>query len=152
MNTQEEFDDFKKDAPKLSSMDKRNPFVVPEQYFETLSSRIQDQIASENKHPQWITFLKSLLLPKVAIPAIACCLLLGVGLKFLKKPEVTNTNSKGTLTFDELSETDFVNYIDEEQIIIEIEQQKSVTTNNSEIEDYLIENNIDESELIKALN
>jgi hypothetical protein len=152
MNTQEEFDDLKNDAPKLHSMDKKNPFVVPEHYFETLSSRIQDRITLENKQPQWIKILKSLLLPKVAIPALACCLMLGIGIKYLVKPAAVTVTEETAITYDELNSTEYINMLDEEQIVTAIAEQKEATTTTTEIEDYLIENNVDESELISALN
>ena len=40
-------DDWKGEAPKLASMEKRNPFLVPETYFDTLSEQIQSRIAIE---------------------------------------------------------------------------------------------------------
>lgn len=152
MNTHEEFDDLKNDAPKLHNMDKKNPFVVPEHYFETLSSRIQDRIALENKQPQWMKIIKSLLLPKVAIPALACCLMVGVGIKYLVKPAAITVTEETAITYDELNSTEYMNMLDEEQIVTALAEEKDITTNTTEIEDYLIENNINESELISALN
>lgn len=161
MKTNDEFDDLKNDAPELFSMDKKNPFSVPEHYFETLSSRIQDRIALENKQPRWIQIAKSLLLPKVAIPALACCLMLGIGTKYLLKPTPITTTDEIAFTYNELTSTEYLNQLEVEQIITALAETQTaataeVTTTDgatvTEIENYLIDNNISESELIKALD
>ncbi len=104
MRTKVHTENWQEQAPKLAQMEKINPFVVPDAYFETLSGRINKRIAQETKKPA-----KARIIPMWTRYAAAACLtcILGITLYLnLQK----NTSAK--VNWDEIPEQEIVAYLE----------------------------------------
>ncbi len=149
-NRIEDFEEIKDFAPTLLSIDKYHPFEVPADYFEELPSIIQERvIASKNRH-SYIEWLFLLLKPRFAFPIIAIVVATVIGINYINnKVELKNET-------EELSLEDHLYYIDESEIVEQLTadaciEKESVSEDDNNIENYLLDNNIDESSLNKEL-
>lgn len=109
---------------------KTNPeenFKVPERYFDTFSSRVQDKIAARKTKTEkgfsWLAVLK----PVYTIPAVV--ILLAVGAFFLFRPQTTvTTGAVATIdtantTADTLTEEAVISYLAAETDLAELEDE-----------------------------
>lgn len=156
MNSDFKYDDeLKNEAPKLFSMEKKNPFIVPDNYFDSLTSKIQDRIAAEKKESFWSVLIKTVIQPKFAVPVLASVCLVVVGIRFLYHPASITPPAQVAVTYEDLSKSDYINDIDEHVFVEALNKNAgnaTSATTNADIENYLIENNIEEGDLVKALN
>jgi hypothetical protein len=129
-------DELKKIAPTLSSLEKKNPFLVSEEYFEDLPHTIVDKIHfSEAKKVN----ISGLLL-KFGIP----CLLICAFYVWNKYPSYTNTTQLSSSEIEEYIENNSTySTTDLSEELAEIQQD--IYSNSSEIEEYLLTNDIDEN-------
>ncbi|MEO8148466.1 MAG: hypothetical protein ABI723_12550 [Bacteroidia bacterium] len=161
MNNDFKYDDdeLRKDAPKLFGMEKKNPFEVPDGFFDSFSSKIQDKIAAEKKQSVWSLIYQNITRPKVAIPVLASVCIIVVGIKFLYTPGSINRNDEVAITYNDLSQSAYLDDIDESVLTDALNQTTSTVNSDSKtesdsyrIENYLIENNIDVTDLENELN
>lgn len=157
-------DDLRKDAPNLFGKDKRNPFEVPDGFFENFSSNIQDKIAAQQKQSVWSIVYHNLIKPKFAIPVLASVCIIAVGIKLLNKTAIINTNNNIAVTYNDLSQSDYFADINVSDLSEALNNTTSSISNNvktesdsyrldkNQIENYLIENNVDVSDLANELN
>lgn len=146
-------DDLRNEAPKLFGLDKKNPFEVPDGFFDSFSSNVQDKIAAQKKKSVWNLIFETVVKPKIAIPVLASVCLLTVGIKFIYMPATIINTDEATITYSDLSQSIYLADIDE-SVLTDALYSTSATTNSTsktEIENYLIENNIDVNDLEKAL-
>ncbi len=104
MSKKVNIENWQEQAPKLAHMEKINPFVVPQGYFETLSDRINKRIAQETKKPA-----EARIIPIWTRYAAAACLSCVLGITFyfhLQK----NTSAK--VNWDEIPEQEIVSYLE----------------------------------------
>ncbi|MDR2911622.1 MAG: hypothetical protein LBV47_09745 [Bacteroidales bacterium] len=98
-------DDLKKIAPKLSEIKKENPFVVPPQYFDNFSARLQIRIEAEkvaampSRKKQIIYFLKPAFSLVAGLALIF--LLVYFPLKNHKNGQLANNTNQNTELTDE---------------------------------------------------
>ncbi len=71
MTTPNEHDELRSLAPKLASIPKVDPFVVPDGLFDLLPHQVQARVASRSSEPTWSPWVKrlALALPLVAVLA-----------------------------------------------------------------------------------
>lgn len=145
-----DIEDIKAFAPTLLEIPKYNPFEVPADYFDELPTIVQECILeSKNKRSrfEWIILL---LKPRFAFPMIVILFITIAGINYMNKnAELKNTE-------EELSLEDHLYYIDEIEIIDQLTadasiEAENVSTDESSIENYLLDNNIDESNLNNEL-
>lgn len=135
-----EFEELNDIAPTLNKIPKYNPFSVPANYFESFPTVIQTAIATNKKQNNWIEWIILLIKPSFAVPVLSVLLITFIGIKNIDKIE-----SKDTVTYDSYSIYDELENIDESIIIEEVIQKISTPeATNNEIEEYLIENEIEE--------
>ncbi len=143
-------DDTRPIAPVLFSIKKENPFQVPDNYFESLPSIIQERcIASQPVRKPWYTFL---LKPKISLSLGFALVLLVAGINF------TNLNNTTPTAPQPLSQTDQAGFevedIDENILVDMIASTPALPkqeTENTPEEEYLIDHNIELSQLINEL-
>jgi hypothetical protein len=154
MKTEYNDDDLRKEAPKLFGMDKKNPFEVPDGFFDTFSSKVQDKIAAEKKKTIWSVIFETVIKPKIAIPVLASLCLVAVGIKIMYRPPTVINYNETAITYNDLSQSDYLTDIDESILMdaLNTATNKSNTSSKTEIENYLIENNIDVNDLANELN
>lgn len=145
-------DELKELNSSLSGMEKKNNFSVPENYFEKFSSSVQDKISAEKKSPWWAGVFKGALLPKLSIATCVVVLVAGSIYYF------NNGNDNSNVAQTNNSSTDF----DASVLLSELDEStladvyvQSITSEtaaeNADMENYLIENNIDDNSLINEL-
>lgn len=138
-------------APTLLSIDKYNPFDVPKDYFEELPTIIQERVIESKKKSAGLEWLILLFRPRFAVPLVVTIFIAIAGIKYLN-----NNNIKNIESAEELSLEDNLYYIDESEILEHLTadvsfENESVSEDDSDIEDYLLDHNIDESNLSNEL-
>lgn len=141
------------DAPRLRGMKGEIPFTVPDGYFISLSTRIQDKINVPKQKPVLAKLFEPLQHPVFAYAAITCVLLICAGVYFYEKqnPVVLKQTAEVNISADDLYNSEMFNDYDE-ATLVELLASNSITTPKATvIEDYLIDSNTDETEIINAL-
>lgn len=122
-------------------------YSTPPNYFDQLPLTIQEKIvASTTKRERPL-----ILRPAFAMMAAAAFLII----LFITKPSLwksaTDTNDSIGITIDDLSSSTYLSELDESILIEEIEKLEPAVAStqepNSEVEDYLIDNNFDITDL-----
>lgn len=135
MNLENKPNNWQEKAPTLAGMEKKNPFLVPDGYFESLSTRIQSRVAAPQVKRMWPLWLNY---------AAAACITLALGITLY-----VNLNQQ-EINFKDIPDQEIVNYLesqmddtDAEFIFANLaaEQTLSSTYNytNKEVEFYLKE-------------
>lgn len=150
-NRIEDEEEIKALAPTLLSINKYNPFEVPKDYFEELPSIIQEKVVVSKERTGLLDWLFWLLRPRFAVSMTLILFISVIGIYYINKNNVKNIE-----TMEELSLEDNLYYINENDIVehltadASIELDSYVEDENS-IENYLIDNNIEESKLSNEL-
>ncbi len=146
-------DDELKDAPGLRGMKRENPFTVPHGYFDSLSSRIQDRINAPQAISIWEKLLLPLQRPAFAYVTITIAMLICASVYFTQKknnvatPQVAEVN----ITADDIYNSGIIYEYDENTLTEVLAANTSTKQSSTELEDYLIDINTDESDLINEL-
>lgn len=140
-----DFEEIKTEAPVLSNIPKYSPFELPTNYFDELPTKIQDIVNNKTAKTSIFEWITLLIKPNFAIPVLTTLLIAFAGINYIEKQsKVTDTKMEY-----QLSEEEQLYLIDESIIIDAIvsgtssENEKTIEQNTN-IENYLIENNIDE--------
>lgn len=141
----DELEEIKTEAPLLISIPKNNPFEVPSDYFDELPTIIQQRCIDDKPSPSIMEWLLFLIKPRFAVPVFATILIAFSGINFMdKNAELQKMNE------EKISINEHLYNIDETTIIEALTSEtngfKKNDTNES-IENYLIDNNIDEYNL-----
>jgi hypothetical protein len=178
--------DLRKIAPRLSELKRENPFIVPDDYFDSLSRSIQQQVQSlpdfektaakehfkvpEGYFDSLPTIIQQLIIdekkkriswgeivdgiffrPKFALALASVAMLIVFSVKYFNRPisvqpvvaEISASDISGSTYFAEIDETLLAEAV---AMHIATDEQKETS-----LEDYLIENNIDISQLTEHL-
>ncbi|MCW3083002.1 MAG: hypothetical protein JWP12_368 [Bacteroidetes bacterium] len=149
------FEEIKTEAPLLNNIPKYNPFAVPSGYFDELPSLVQQRVIVERtKAPSLIEWLQLMIKPRFVIPVLTVALIAFAGIHNVNQDAVTEkaTFAEEITVDDQLQ----LQNIDESTIVDALASQASATTTttdneNQHIVDYLMENNVDETNLTSAL-
>jgi hypothetical protein len=117
----------------------KNPFEVPETYFEKLHASVHDKIIRK-KSPSW----KKIFRPAFAIPAL---ILVAALIFFFQKFSEKNIVE---LCADDLKNSSFLMNV-EEYILMDYIAAQEENHSDYNIKQYLIENNIDITEIENEL-
>lgn len=147
-NRIDQLEEIKKIAPVLSSIPKYNPFKVPDNYFEELPTLMQERVIVNKGNKAPLEWLILLIKPRFVIPMLATLLIAVAGINYMNKHAVTSK----TEATEELSLEEHLYYIDENAIIETLTadagiENGSISDDENSIENYLIENDIDETNL-----
>jgi hypothetical protein len=143
-----DIEDIKSFAPALLNIPKHNPFDVPSDYFDELPSIVQEKILETKSRPLRFEWLTLLIKPRFVFPMVVTIFIAVLGINFMNK----NAEVKNTIEIEELSLEDHLYYIDETEIIDQLTadaviENEDLQTDNNSIENYLLDNNIDETNL-----
>jgi hypothetical protein len=138
---------FNDKPTEISDFNKANPFIVPENYFKELPSRIEAKVKGQSGH-------KIIHLNTRGASAIAAVLIGIVVLGFLLNHLVFKKNQiNNELGIEEIA--GFVetgnSEIDEDDVIKEATQSDLATVKKDDPINYLIEDEIDESTIMEEL-
>lgn len=140
MDRVNEFEELKDMAPTLNQIPKYNPFSVPANYFEEFPTDLQNKIADNKTSIKWTDWLVLLLKPSFSVPVLSVLLITFVGIKNIDK-----IGEQTAIVQDSYSLYDELENIDESMLIDEVvNNADDQVTAESEIEEYLIENEIEE--------
>jgi hypothetical protein len=139
-------DEIQEMAPLLSAIPKYSPFEIPAGYFDELPTLIQERVLGSKKGASF-EWLISFFKPRFAFPALATILLLVAGITYMNK----TTKLPDTELAEELSLEERLYEIDESTLIESLTAENIIentaTRDENSIENYLIDNNIDETTL-----
>ena len=135
---------------ELNELPQQTPFSVPKGYFDELPSKINQRIYSKPTILQ-IGLVQKIFRIQTLIPAIAACFALLVMIKFAK-PIFSDDKIAMALTIEEITNSSYLHDIDETLLIQSLNTNKNFkksfkNTSIKDIENYLLDNNIDDSEL-----
>jgi hypothetical protein len=142
--------DLEKFGPKLSEVGNKNPFTVPDGYFDSLPSRVQDyckDYKSNDPQIKWLFTVKS----QLAIAAGFCLLILIAfsGFYFIQQNGKTNYYEKVDYIKIVLeSGTEFDEIQLYEAFINGVKKDTLKNSVNDELIDYLLIDNIDNGILL----
>ena len=148
-NRIEDFEETHTEAPALSGLPKYNEFEVPADYFDELPTRVQERI-NKSKTASIAEWLILLIKPRFAVPVLTVVFVAFAGINFMNK----NAVSQNTEFAEEISVEDQLLNIDESTLIESIASETNtdngnVSSEDNSIENYLIDNNVDESSITK---
>jgi hypothetical protein len=176
------FAEVEKSVIEKISLPKTSTFEAPEFYFENLPQRIQHRLYEEQKAKQKISFqLKPIyaLAAAVLVIALVASMYLFIDKKdsaphFALKPKVetkqvclvkdeqeikVKVSEETKKEIEKHIDEQMIESMDESLIMEEIamnhsenESERAKPTNNAEIRDYLLDNNIDETLIEEAVN
>ncbi len=131
-----------------------NPFEVPEGYFESLPSRIQDRIIADGEKQPVFKNILVVLKPQLAFAAafIGIALLSIVTLEYVFKDKTTLPVSNGVYT--RIIEVDASEYSEQHFIDVLLDENKQNTEKKNSSDEYinfLVDENIDYTTLIDEL-
>ena len=145
-NTSEESDNLEHKAPNLSEIGNRNPFVIPDGYFDELPHIIQKRCQEQKKKIFSWEKLAFLFKPTFVLPIVMAVVLFAGSIYFIRND---NKSVSTYRTTDSISLTDNVQYIDEMLII---ESFGTAGADDPEpIIDYLIDNDIETTTITNEL-
>jgi hypothetical protein len=124
-----------------------NPFNVPDDYFEKLPSIISDKIASKKAFSSQGAVIFSR--PRIVIPIAFATIIILAGI-FLFKQRNHSDNTQQEFTIDDLKNSTYIQSMDEDIFVDVLSSQKESVQDES-IEQYLIDNNIDLSQIENKL-
>lgn len=139
-------------SPALANADKENPFTVPENYFKQLEESITGKTTRQHEEGI-ISLLKYFDRHKNTVLWMAASVTLLIALFFYSSQTVLMNNRAMLVSSEELSGSVFLQDIDEATLMDELEESSNAEALFTEqtIEDYLIENGINETILIFEL-
>lgn len=134
---------------------KKNPFSVPEGYFETFPSRMQEKIVTDQKESGWILKLFYFVKPQLALGFM----ILGFALIAITVTDTIMTkqaqSTVGSDVYTRIIELDASEYSEQQFIDILLEDEKEIIKNKEQETDqylhYLMDENIDYGTLIDEL-
>ena len=149
METNKEYtsikDELKDIAPTLADVPKKYSFIVPENFFEKFPVMVSDKIHAEKNKSWWEVVMQSVLKPKFALP-VAVLIAFG-SYTYLNQQTVIAPVETETVTAEDLSQDEILSQLDENTISDEYAtittDESATTTETTEMENYLIDNNTD---------
>jgi hypothetical protein len=138
--------------PELERINKENPFQVPENYFESLPSAVREKIAGNKKKNIFEDWISISWNPKYAFAAAAIIIVVILGINYLNR-NIPLNKSENFVTNEEIQSSAYLADLDESVLIEQLEEQSmnSQVNEDNSIEQYLIENNIDVSQIADHL-
>jgi hypothetical protein len=148
LNTRiEQLEELKLMAPVLAAIPKYNPYEVPENYFDELPTLVQEKANQQTVKFSILEWLLLFIKPRVLVPVCSIALIAFLGIKY-----ITNTAQLPVVEIAEETTIEEQLYtIDEATIIEKLTADATIqnegATEEDNIENYLLENNLDESNL-----
>jgi hypothetical protein len=147
-----DLEEIKIEAPLLSDIPKYNPFEIPVNYFEDLPGIVQQQAINNKPSTSVIEWLLLFIKPRFAVPVLATIFIAIAGINFMNKNAELPKNEMA----EEISVEEQLYNIDEATIIETLPanantENTDISTEDTTIKNYLIDNHVDESNLNNEL-
>lgn len=140
-------EELKKIAPNLSGMEKKNSFTVPDDYFNTLSAKINGRITEKESERGF--FYSAVLMRYVSATVLSVLILTATFIYFNRDEKNTTSNYGIEITSEELIASSYLLGMDEyyiKEIIAGSEVDLNyITLQNNDVTDYLLDFDFDEN-------
>lgn len=139
--------------PDLQRINKTNPYRVPEGYFDSIPASVQQRILEEKNKKSIFRGLTSIsFLPKYSLALAVIIVLVIFGIKFFTKPSTLKA-PENYFSLEEIQNSACFAELDEATLVDALRQQNNTITTpvDNSIEQYLIDNNIDISQIENRL-
>ena len=149
-------DNIQQTIDALPNLEKTNPgvsgFEIPGGYFDSLPGIIQQRIADHKKKNIFEKWIVIFLQPKYSLSLATFIILLIFGLKYFTKSTQTES-SNDPLSYNEMINSGYISELDESILIdiLEDENKNENVKEDNSLEQYLIDNDIDISQLENRL-
>jgi len=145
-NEIEDYEEIKNEAPTLANISKYNPFEVPKDYFEYFPTIIQQRVIITRQTTSVLEWLLLLIKPRFVVPFLATVFIATSGINFMNK----NAVAPKIEVAEEMTTEEQLYNIDEGTILetlyaSEDAENDNASTDDGSIKNYLMDNNIDES-------
>jgi hypothetical protein len=149
----EQMDKMIAQLPDFEKTAVSNPFSVPEGYFDRLPLEINEAVlAAERKSLSWKERLITFLRPSVSIPSLVTLSLVVAAFFFFTQVHTVDVNAYTANSSEEFSSSDIAQEVDESTLIQVLTEEYSETGEaDDSYEEYLLDNNIDLSQLENKL-
>lgn len=146
-------EDVKFVSQVMVEIKKENPYSVPASYFEKLPYIIMERCIKPEPQSALTTLNVFVQSHKLSLVLVAAALALFITVKLAPTDSPIREHVGTTITAEDISNSDYLLNIDEDVIIEQLEDQADIEKKNkpSEIENYLIENNVDELSIINEM-
>jgi hypothetical protein len=142
----EKISDKVQSIPNLSSVPKETAFEVPDGYFVHLEYAIRENISSETTSiPAQIE--RWYRRPKLVLAYASVLVIIVFSSVYLLT--ITNAVTEKDILFNDIYNSDYVNELDESSLAAMLDESSSPSS--TQLEDYMIDNNIDISTLTDEL-
>lgn len=132
--------------PNLSSIPKEKGFEVPDGYFVQLENAIRENISSESIQIT-VQIERWYKRPKLVLAYASVLFLIVVSSVYIFNINKAETETE--ISFSDIYNSDYVNELDETSLAALIDESSSQSS--TQLEDYMIDNNIDISTLTDEL-
>ncbi|MBK5284178.1 MAG: hypothetical protein JJE25_02155 [Bacteroidia bacterium] len=128
--------------PNLVSIPKGNEFEVPQNYFAELEIAIREKVSSETQGSiipaeQWFRQ------PKLVL-AYASVLIFAIATStYFLTTSINQKVSDKDISFNDIYSSEYVSEFDESSLVALLDESPSSSQTSTQIEDYMIDNNID---------
>ena len=134
----------------LVSVPKENVFKVTEEYFSELENAIRENISSERisvqkEVEQWYRR------PKLVLAYASVLIFVLVTSTYFMTSNIHQTVSDKDISFNDIYSSDYVNELDENSLVALLEESSAPAQSSTQLEDYMIDNNVDISTLTDEL-
>ena len=139
--------------PDLQRINKANPYRVPEGYFDSVPASVQQRILEEKNKKSIFGGLASISFrPKYSLALAVVIVLVIFGIKFFTKPSSLKA-PENYFSLEEIQNSASFAELDEATLVDALEHQnkKATAPVDNSIEQYLIDNNIDISQIENRL-
>ncbi len=140
--------DITNSIQKISSLSLENPtieefpFEIPDHYFENLSSQVSNRIKSKNETKNSIFVL---LKHTVFTPSLLSAAMVIIGFFYFQRPQQIIINHP-VYSVQEFGDSKYLDALNENDLIDFLSDQ-GLEKENNELEQYLLDNNVDASQL-----
>lgn len=148
MEDRHEHEELKRIAPTLFSMEQRDPFVVPDGFFERFPHEVQAAIAAREKGGGWAGLPVLVRRLAIALPVIA--LLAGAWWHFSR-----NIHRSAIAELSTTPSLDDLSWLDEQDLLASLDDadldafgSADLELSEAELAAYLLHENVDITELI----
>ena len=145
-----QIEDRVKKVPNLVSVQKENVFEVPDNYFAGLENAIREKISSQTAG-NVISIEQWYKRPKLVLAYAAVLVFSIIASTYLFTSNIHQTINDKDISFNDIYTSDYVSELDESSLVALLEESFVPQQNETQVYDYMIDNNIDVSTLTDEL-
>ena len=139
-----------KSIPNLVSVPKKDIFEVPQNYFAELEIVIGEKVSAQAEH-NVLTIEQWYRRPKLALAYAAVLVFAIVTSTYFLTNNIHQAVTDKDISFNDIYSSDYVEELDESSLVALLEESSAPSQSSTQIDDYMIDNNVDISTLTDEL-